>query len=206
MELDELLRDECVDDPEDLLQWAHRRADELLEGMRHDPELSPLLVAGGDGHVVAPRDPAPVARPTVPVHKEAQEEFEEIDDVELLDEDDVELMEEEPDTGMLSTGPAPHPELDAAPTEPFDWRDPPPEAAAPVQSYGPPDLGDDVPEWKAALVTAQVGEDDAAEKVREDSRIGRMPHAPVERLVAEEDHISQHSVDLSDLDGDPHTV
>lgn len=78
-------------------------------------------------------------------------------------------------------------------------------------TFGPPDGTESVPAWKAALFSAQTGDDGlAAQKVQEESTATRLPTAPEERdepsvatrLVAEEDEISQHSVDLSDLDLD----
>lgn len=85
------------------------------------------------------------------------------------------------------------------------------EAAADAPTFGPPDGTESVPAWKAALFSAQTGDDGlAAQKVQEESTATRLPTAPEERdegsvatrLVAEEDEISQHSVDLSDLDLD----
>jgi len=65
-----------------------------------------------------------------------------------------------------------------------------------------------VPEWKGALLSTQTASDEeAAARIEEESSVTRLPKAPEAstvsaRLEAEEDEISQHSVDLSDLDLD----
>ena len=89
---------------------------------------------------------------------------------------------------------------DGAPTEPL----PPDESSATM--FGPPDGNEAVPDWKAALLSAQVGDEAAVEKLREESTVDKLPQ-PVEeeppqtgRLVAEEEEIAHHDVDLSDLD------
>jgi hypothetical protein len=84
------------------------------------------------------------------------------------------------------------------------------EPSSQAPTYGPPDGNENVPEWKAALYSAEMGDDKAAaERIKEESYVGPMPQdlpdaeEPVasQRLVAEEDEISQHNIDLSDLDG-----
>ena len=220
-ELEALLRDAGVDEPDELLAWAHQRAEALLAGLGDDAELVALLegaepvrsipsempepgpdptaheaeAAAAEGAEPVPEPPAePAPLPPIPSHAatDPSEEIEELDDIELLDEEDLELVEDE-DEGA---GEAP-PVREGANGEAAHPAEPPP-------SFGPPNLGADVPEWKAALASAQVGDEHAAEKVREDSRVERLPEAPVgHRLEPEEDEISQHRIDLSDLDGDP---
>ena len=79
-------------------------------------------------------------------------------------------------------------------------------------SFGPPDGNEHVPEWKAALLSTQTETDqEAAERVKEASTAGPLPQMEFPqdedarrsgRLEAEDEEISQHSVDLSDLDAD----
>ncbi len=104
------------------------------------------------------------------------------------------------------------PEGDGAPVAAPEPEQPPePEPAVEAPTFGPPDGTESVPAWKAALYSAQTGDDGlAAKKVQEESSATRLPTVPEERdegsvatrLIAEEDEISQHSVDLSDLDLD----
>jgi hypothetical protein len=133
----------------------------------------------------------------------AEEEIEELDDVEMLDDDELEMLEEEEEVsteGSQAAPPPAPPRQQAAAAEP----------SSQAPTYGPPDGNENVPEWKAALYSAEMGDDKAAaERIKEESYVGPMPQGlpdaeePVasQRLVAEEDEISQHNIDLSDLDG-----
>ncbi len=199
-ELDQLLEEEGVSsqDVDELLRWAQSEAQGLLKGAMADAELAPLLHDGGQPGPVpefgtAERAPytSSVERPDIPAPAsdevdvdvdvdDDEEDIEELDDFEVIDEDDLELIEDE-------------------------------QVAEPMPSFGPPDGNDQVPEWQAALYSAQSSDEIAAQRVNEESQQAESP-SPTSgddepsqsvRLVAEEDDISQHSIDLSDLDGDP---
>jgi hypothetical protein len=100
---------------------------------------------------------------------------------------------------------------EAAPEEADTDGEAQPEDADP-NAFGPPDGNEVVPEWKAALMSTQTETDaEAAERVKEASSAEPLPEPPEAaedepklsgRLVAEDDEISQHSIDLSDLDTD----
>ena len=149
----------------------------------------------------APLPPIPVSTPATPTDELELDEIEELDMEELELLDDVEDEDDDADTNV---GPPPSPpaQADEAPAAP-------PEDAP---SYGPPDGNDVVPEWKAALMSTQTESDaEAAERIKEASSAEPLPTAPEPdpasmplsgRLEAEEDEISRHSIDLSDLDTD----
>ncbi len=162
---------------------------------------------------LAPREPSKAAPlPPIPSvvraqHEEDDAEEVDLDEIEELDMEELELVEEEEDEPA-----APGAESNA---EASPGAEGPPEAPtddAPGASFGPPDGTDDVPEWKAALMSTQTESDaEAAEQVKEASSANPLPEAPVEpgmsggtsgRLEAEDDEISQHSIDFSDLDTD----
>ena len=243
--LEQLLSDERVraDEIDDLVQWAHGRAQDILEASG-DPDLVALLdEAPAIPDPVPPRQPdaghpqpvepdtsgpadleaefgegwepsvdaapesssedveqsaaeaAPPQRepsqaaPLPPIPSAARaaaqddEDLEEIEEIELLDEDELELVEGDEDDEAASPEDAP--------------------------TYGPPDGNENVPEWKAALYSAELGDDRAAlRRMEEESGLKAIPQ-PVQtgntepsRLQPEDDEISQHSVDLSDLGED----
>jgi hypothetical protein len=141
-----------------------------------------------DDEVTTPRGEASSAGPLPPIPSARDEagDGEEIDEIEELDAEELEMLDEEPAAA-------------AAP-------------AADTPTFGPPDGTDEVPAWRAALLAAETGSDrEAAELMKkEESGMRPMPTSvteptPVatERLEAEEDEISQHKIDLSDLDGAP---
>ncbi|MBV1862642.1 MAG: hypothetical protein KUG77_29745 [Nannocystaceae bacterium] len=228
-DLEELLAREGHDDVDALMGWARERAAQLVPDLERDEELGPLLGAGGqagaapllsDAAVLrvepvaltarreasnaAPLPPIPVATPAVPTDELDVEEIEE------LDMEELEMVEEEEggeDDEATAAGPAP--------TSPAGESAPPPLAAprddeVEANSFGPPDGNEHVPEWKAALLSTQTATDqEAAERVKEASSAGPLPEMPFPqgeaapqsgRLEAEHDEVSQHSVDLSDLD------
>lgn len=221
-EVEDLLAREGMDDVDDLMRWARERAANLVPALEGDDELGPLLQRGGEAgdappvpepapapnveqtpiaprrepSNAAPLPPIPVSTPAVPTDEL------EIDEIEELDMEELELVDEEPDE-------EPRPEHTPPPGPPPG---PPPvevssEDAPPVEtpSYGPPDGNEVVPEWKAALMSTQTETDaEAAARVEEASAVRPLPVEPnmplAQRLEAEEDEISQHRVDLSDLD------
>ncbi|MCR9163036.1 MAG: hypothetical protein ACE37F_32710 [Nannocystaceae bacterium] len=241
-DLEELLAREGTDDVDTLMAWARERASALASSAGEDPELGPLLSAGGQAgdappppepssaqagpsveqpplaarrepSNAAPLPPIPVTTPATPTDELEIDEIEELDveELELLDDVDDddddgvdegqgargETDEEDADTNV---GPPPNPPGEAEPAD----EDAP--------SYGPPDGNDVVPEWKAALMSTQTDSDEeAAARVKEASSAEPLPTAPEPdpsamplsgRLEAEEDEISRHSIDLSDLDTD----
>ena len=130
--------------------------------------------------------------------EEIIEEIEELDieELELLDEDEDEDEDEDAgDSGEAEGEPA----AEGAPAAPPE---PPPEPPAEAPSFGPPDGNENVPAWKAALFSAQTGDDAAAaQRVEEESGLKPLPTPPEEpavstRLESEEDEISHHSIDL----------
>ena len=188
-EVEDLLAREGIDDVDDLMRWALERAANLVPSLERDDELGPLLQAGGQATaasaprvehtpVAARREPSNAAPlPPIPVTTRAVPTDElEIDEIEELDMEELELVDEDEE---------------------------PPVAETP--SYGPPDGNEVVPEWKAALLSTQTETDaEAAARVEEASAVRPLPVEPsmplAQRLEAEEDEISQHRVDLSDLD------
>jgi hypothetical protein len=156
----------------------------------------------------APLPPIPVSTPATPTDELEIDEIEELDmeELELLDDveedEDGEDGEDEQDTNV---GPPPSP---PAPAQSEEAPSPPEDAP----SYGPPDGNEVVPEWKAALMSTQTDSDEeAAARIKEASSAEPLPTAPEPdsaamplsgRLEAEEDEISRHSIDLSDLDTD----
>lgn len=215
-EVEDLLAREGMDDVDDLMRWARERAANLVPSLEGDDELGPLLQRGGEAgdappprveqtpiaprrepSNAAPLPPIPVTTPAVPTDELELDEIEELDveELELVDEDDEDERPEH--TPPPGPPPGPPPVEDAA------------EEAPPVEtpSYGPPDGNEVVPEWKAALMSTQTETDaEAAAQVEEASAVRPLPTEPsmplAERLEAEEDEISQHRVDLSDLDLD----
>jgi len=213
-DLEDLLAREGHDDAEALMDWAAERAAQLVASVEGDEELGPLLASGGEAGEApppaetvattsatpAPERPRPTRRrepsnaaplPPIPVSQPAHPPDElDDDEIEELDDDELELLEEVEDDDADS-------DEHAQPVGP---------QSAP--SYGPPDGNESVPAWKAALLSTQTGSDEeAAARVEEESAVTRLPEAPGDspisaRLEAEEDEISQHSVDLSDLDID----
>lgn len=142
-----------------------------------------------DHEVTTPRGESSYAGPLPPVPRHAAAADDEgVDEIEEIDAEELEILDEE------------DPREDA-PSEP----DAP---AGDAPTFGPPDGTDAVPAWRAALFAAETGSDrEAAQLIqKEESGIKPMPVShtePVlgERLEAEEDEISQHKIDLSDLDG-----
>lgn len=78
------------------------------------------------------------------------------DEVELIDDDELEVVED-----------------DASVPPP-----PPPPSRQKVTQYGPPDGGGVVPAWKAALLSAEYGDEEAAELIREESIASTLPVTP----------------------------
>ncbi len=163
-------------EPEPEPEWkATMHGDEAPEPPhRHEEEAT---TPRGEGSAAGPLPPIPS------VAREAVDE-EEIDEIEELDAEEIEMLEEEP---------IPEPAVDAP-------------------TFGPPDGTDEVPAWRAALLAAETGSDREAAELLEKQESGMRPlpatvtePTPVatERLQAEEDEISQHKIDLSDLDGAP---
>lgn len=150
---------------------------------------------------------------------EADDELD-MDDIEELDMEELELLEElDEDDADADEPPAapPPPEPVEPPSDASSSDAPTADEAAPsdpatdeaADGFGPPDGTEAVPEWKAALMSTQTETDaEAAERVKEASTAEPLPEMPAQeqalsaRLEAEEDEISQHSVDLSDLDID----
>jgi len=165
------------------------------------------ITARREASNAAPLPPIPVATVAVPTDELDVDEIEELDmeELEMVDEDED---EDESDDEPTGTSPAPlppgPPAVEAEPSE----------AAADdggeTTSFGPPDGNEHVPEWKAALLSTQTATDqEAAERVKEASSAGPLPQKEFPqddtteqsgRLEAEHDEVSQHSVDLSDLD------
>lgn len=159
----------------------------------------------------APLPPIPVSAPAAPPDELDDDEIEELDmeELELVDDEEDTEADDEEDDEPTASGPAPAPPgpPPAAPPE-----EPATEAEGETNSFGPPDGNEHVPEWKAALLSTQTETDqEAAERVKEASSVSPLPEpespegeAPPAsgRLEAEDDEVSQHSVDLSDLDTD----
>lgn len=182
------------------------------------------LAARREASNAAPLPPIPVATPAVPTDELDVDEIEELDmeELEMVDEED-----DDTDDEPTAAGPAPAPpgppvtqpsdsESHTGTDSESDAEPPVPPAAdadeAGANSFGPPDGNEHVPEWKAALLSTQTATDqEAAERVKEASSVGPLPEmefpqgdetAQGGRLEAEDDEVSQHSVDLSDLDTD----
>jgi hypothetical protein len=178
------------------------------EAEAHEPESEPEWKATMHGddpveasppthdeEVTTPRGESSYAGPLPPVPRHAAAaEDEAADEIEEIDAEELEILdEEEPSEDAPSESEAPS-EPDAPAVE--------------APTFGPPDGTDAVPAWRAALFAAETGSDrEAAQLIqKEESGIKPMPVShtePVlgERLEAEEDEISQHKIDLSDLDG-----
>ncbi len=230
-EVEDLLSLEGVEDAETLLEWAKERAANLLLELDDDAELAPLLQSGGhagDAPLRAVPDPQPAPRrepsnaaplppiPTAAAPPERDEEELDEDEIEELDVEELELIEElededeDEDTDRPPGPPSATPEDPADETPADETPSETPADETPSASFGPPDGTEVVPEWKAALMSTQTETDEeAAERVKEASTAGPLPVMPDEapppfsgRLEAEDDEISQHSVDLSDLDTD----
>jgi hypothetical protein len=148
-----------------------------------------------DEEVTTPRGESSYAGPLPPVPRHAAAAQEEgVDEIEEIDAEELEILDEEEPSEDAPSEPE-------APSEP----DAP---AVEAPTFGPPDGTDAVPAWRAALFAAETGSDrEAAQLIqKEESGLKPMPVShtePVlgERLEAEEDEISQHKIDLSDLDG-----
>jgi hypothetical protein len=137
----------------------------------------------GESSSAGPLPPVPSAARSSEPDEAASDEVEEIEEI---DAEELEMIDEE------------------VAAEPEPARDTP--------TFGPPDGTDAVPAWKAALLAAETGSDrEAAELMKkEESGVKPLPQTNAEpmvgeRLEAEEDEISQHKIDLSDLDGSPET-
>lgn len=165
----------------------------------------------------APLPPIPVATRAVPTDELELDEIEELDmeELELLEDvDDVEGEDDEGPSEDEDTNVSPPPSPPEGPSDSISSGDEAQSenAEGPTEdstaSFGPPDGNEVVPEWKAALMSTQTETDEeAAAQVKEASSAAPLPEAPTEagqpiseRLEAEEDEISQHSVDLSDLE------
>lgn len=226
-QLDDLLQDEGVDDVDGLMTWAYERVEALVAKADADPELCMLLRAGGDAGPVparrprkepssaaslpaAPLPPIPSKARAVARQEQLEEDEEDIEelDIEELDVEELELIEDEDEEG---DGGADDDEQDDEGETSTALPKMPPE----TPSYGPPDGTEDVPEWKAALLSTQTDSDEeAAERVKEASSADPLPTRPQPRehddaalpargrLEAEDEEISQHSIDFSDLDLD----
>jgi hypothetical protein len=142
--------------------------------------------------VTTPRGESSSAGPLPPVPSSVRSSgadgtaSDEVEDIEEIDAEELEMIDEE---------------VAAEPEQ---------QPARETPTFGPPDGTDAVPAWKAALLAAETGSDrEAAELIKkEESGVKPLPQSntePVigERLEAEEDEISQHKIDLSDLDGSP---
>lgn len=188
------------------------------------------LTARREASNAAPLPPIPVSTPAVPTDELDVEEIEELDmeELEMVDEDE----DEPTGAGPAPVPPGPPgveaPETASASQESEVGSDvgseeeseagadedsaAAAEDAGETNSFGPPDGNEHVPEWKAALLSTQTESDqEAAERVKEASTAGPLPEMEFPqgddsrssaRLEAEDDEISQHSVDLSDLDTD----
>jgi hypothetical protein len=205
-ELSEALGVSSLDEQEleSLVAWAKDRAGAMCSQLHDDPELGPLLQPGGQstmpveraaprhrashdesGRVAAPVEvaredsklrqplpPIPSAQPgyeAPPTSEAASEnENENENDDDLEELDEVELLDDD-DLELVD-------ESLRSPT-------PTPEPQ---------------PEWKAALATAQEGDELAAEAKAKN----RTEDSALIRLRAEEEDLRAHDVDLSDLDTD----
>ena len=177
------------DQLDELVAWATQRAAALAVELHDDPELGPLLRP--NGHAPAPRPVEPPREPEAAVRTDAAREdsrpnlplppipsaqpgyespvsaASEEDDAEELEElEEVELLDED-DVELVEESLR---------------------ARAPER--------DEVPEWKAALATAQEGDETAAEAKAKN----RTEDSALMRLRAEEEALREHDVDLSDLD------
>jgi hypothetical protein len=172
----------------------------ILHGVTADPAVPQPSI---EDEVTNPRGEPSSAGPLpeTPAHDE-----DEIDEIEEIDVEELELVDDESDEpeGPGAGAPAERASSEPPPLEPP--REPPPE----VPTFGPPDGTDAVPAWRAALFAAESGSDaEALQRIKEEDSGMRplpdIPDAPVqgERLEAEEDEISHHKIDLSDLDGSP---
>ncbi len=167
----------------------------------------PPIAARREPSRAAPLPPIPVSTPATPTDELEIDEIEELDveELELLDD----LDEDEAEDADTNVGPPPSPPTEER-QESQEGETPAPPEGAP--SYGPPDGNEVVPEWKAALMSTQTDSDaEAAARIKEASSAEPLPSAPETdpasmplsgRLEAEEDEISRHSIDLSDLDTD----
>jgi hypothetical protein len=162
-----------------------------------------------DEEVTTPRGESSYAGPLPPVPRHAAAAQEEgVDEIEEIDAEELEILDDEESSEEASSEDA---SGEAAPGEAAAGEDAPSEPEAPAveaPTFGPPDGTDAVPAWRAALFAAETGSDrEAAQLIqKEESGLKPMPVShtePVlgERLEAEEDEISQHKIDLSDLDG-----
>lgn len=231
-DLEDLLAREGHEDVDALMGWARERAAELVPDLDGDEELGGLLAAGGEAgdppvrpesealrleqvaqsarreaSNAAPLPPIPVSAPAAPPDELDDDEIEELDMEEL---ELVEDEEDEEDDEPTAAGPAPAPPGPPA----VEAEEPSAEGddVGETNSFGPPDGNEHVPEWKAALLSTQTETDqEAAEQVKEASSAAPLPEMelpkgdatpPAGRLEAEDDEVSQHSVDLSDLDTD----
>ncbi|MEM6295781.1 MAG: hypothetical protein AAGA54_31200 [Myxococcota bacterium] len=215
---------------EDLLSEASEDAElgQLLEaggqaGPAPAAAEAPAAEQGVESEAAAeaPAKPEPskaAPLPPIPSVARAQQQDDDaeevdLDEIEELDMEELELVEDEDEqeNGDASEGVASEAEGDGAPEgdEP-PAAEPPaaPKSKDPSTAFGPPDGTDEVPEWKAALMSTQTESDaEAAAQIKEASSAEPLPDAPVEppmsgRLEAEDDEISQHSIDFSDLDTD----
>jgi hypothetical protein len=211
-ELSEALGVSSLDEQEldSLVAWAKDRADALCSQLHDDPELGPLLQRGGqstmpvertarrhhashdesatvaapvevareDSKLRQPLPPIPSAQPgyEAPPTSEAASHNENVDENEQENEDDDDL--EELDEVEL---------LDDDDLELVE-----------ESLRGPTPTPEPQPEWKAALATAQEGDELAAEAKANN----RTEDSALIRLRAEEEDLRAHDVDLSDLDID----
>lgn len=170
------------------------------------------LSARREASNAAPLPPIPVSAPAAPPDELDDDEIEELDmeELEMVDED--EDGDAEGDEEPTAAGPAPAPPGPPGPPPAAEPEESAADAddAGETNSFGPPDGNEHVPEWKAALLSTQTETDqEAAERVKEASSAAPLPEPefpqgdadrPSSRLEAEADEVSQHSVDLSDLD------
>lgn len=160
----------------------------------------------------APLPPIPVSTPATPTDELELDEIEELDMEELELLEDVEDEDDEDEDADTNVGPPPSPPAPESTESEASQEDETPAPPEDAPSYGPPDGNEVVPEWKAALMSTQTDSDaEAAARIKEASSAEPLPTAPESdpasmplsgRLEAEEDEISRHSIDLSDLDTD----
>lgn len=205
-EFSEMLGVQSLDEAEleALVAWANERAGVLTAELHEDPELGPLLTAGGESGAAvstsrqaerideaspatdataasltgAPtevaREDSKLQQPLPPIPS-AQPGYassaSEGEDAEELEElDEVELLDDD-DLELVEES----------------LRGPAP---------SPPEEEQGEPEWKSALATAQDGDELAAEAKAKN----RTEDSAVIRLLAEEEEVREHDVDLSDLE------
>jgi hypothetical protein len=178
-----------------LVAWANERAGAMVPDLRDDPELGPLLRSGGTtGAPIEARAPSP-------------------------DEGEPSAAERAAPTPVVREDSKLRPPLPPIPSEAPGYQAPSPSAQDGDQDEeleleevellddddlelveeslrGPAPTPEPEPEWRAALATAQEGDDLAAEAKAKN----RTEDSALIRLQAEEEAVKEHEVDLSDLD------